>query len=320
MPEAATAHPAAAEQRRAVIAGVVCYAIWGLVPLVLQAIAAQGPGTWEIMCHRILWGLVASGVFVAVARQWPQVIAVLRTPRTVAWLGLSGAFIACNWTLYIWAVNHGHTLEGSLGYYITPLINMAAGALMFRERIGRLGQAAIALAAIGVVIQTVALGHLPYVSLALAVSFGSYGIVRKRVAADAVAGLFVECLILGGPALVFVLWLQHTGAGHFTKSAGATAWLVASGPITAAPLALFAWAARRIPLSTMGFLQFLSPTISFVIGAEEGEALTPLRAVSFVFIWLGAAVFAYGAWKTARRLRTPVAAAVTTTPASTARG
>jgi chloramphenicol-sensitive protein RarD len=309
MPTSATAGSAAAEQRRAVLAGLACYVAWGLVPLVLQAIAAQGPGTWEIMCHRILWGLVASGVFVLVARQWREVVAVLRTPKTVAWLALSGAFIATNWTVYIWSVNHGHTIEASLGYYITPLINMAAGALLFRERIGRIGQAAIALAAAGVIIQAVAIGHLPYVALVLGFSFGCYGIVRKRVAADALAGLFVECLILAAPALAYVLWLQHSGAGHFTSGPAAAAWLIASGPITAAPLALFAWAARRMPLSTLGFLQFLAPTIAFFIGVGEGEAFTPLRALSFVFIWVGAMVFVYGLWRKARTARAALACA-----------
>lgn len=309
MPTSAPAELAAAEQRRAVIAGLICYVFWGVVPLVLQAIAAYGPGTWEIMCHRIVWGLLASAVFVAAARQWPQVLAVLRHPKTLGWLALSAAFIATNWTLYIWAVNHGRTIEASLGYYITPLLNMAAGALLFRERIGRIGQAAIGLALIGVVIQALALGHLPYVALILAVSFGSYGVVRKRVSADALPGLFVECLILGGPALGFIAWLQATGAGHFTNGPAVAAWLIFSGPVTAAPLALFAWAARRMPLSTMGFLQFLAPTIAFVIGVMEGEAFTPLRAVSFAFIWCGAAVFVYGLWRKTRDPRLKPAAA-----------
>jgi len=303
MTASATAGPAAAEQRRAVVAGLVCYVFWGVVPLVLQAIAAYGPGTWEIMCHRIVWGLVASAVFVAGARQWRQVLAVLRQPWTMAWLTLSACFIATNWTLYIWAVNHGRTIEASLGYYITPLLNMAAGALLFRERIGRIGQAAIGLAGIGVVIQALALGHPPYVALILAVSFGSYGVVRKRVAADALPGLFVECLVLSVPALIFIAAIQHVGTGHFATGAAVTAWLIFSGPVTAAPLALFAWAARRMPLSTMGFLQFLAPTIAFGIGVAEGEAFTPVRALSFAFIWCGAAVFVYGLWRKTRDLR-----------------
>jgi chloramphenicol-sensitive protein RarD len=141
------------------------------------------------------------------------------------------------------------------------------------------------------------------VALTLAFSFGAYGIVRKRVAADAQSGLFIECLVLTPPALIFWAWLEAHGASHFLSSPPAAAWLIASGPITAAPLALFAWAARRIPLSTMGFLQFLAPTISFFIGVAQGEPFTPLRALSFGFIWLGAVVFLWGAWRKTRRVR-----------------
>jgi chloramphenicol-sensitive protein RarD len=212
--------------------------------------------------------------------------------------------IACNWVVFTWAVLNERTLETSLGYYINPLVNMAAGALLFRERIDRLGKAAMALAGVGVVIQALALGHLPLVSLFLAFSFGGYGVVRKKVAADAQTGLLIECLIMGLPGLAFIIWLEQSGQGHFLRTglAGAS-WLLFSGVITAVPLVLFSWAARRMPLSAMGFLQFLAPTMSFVIGILQGELFTPLRALSFAFIWLGAAVFIYGAWRRARDAR-----------------
>ena len=295
--------PAAGEQRAAVAAGLGSNLIWGFVPLAFQAIARAGAGPWEILTQRIVWGAVAAAVFVAFARQWPQVARVFREPRNLAWLALSSVLIAANWIVFVWAVNTGHVLESSLGYYITPLVSMAAGALVFHERIGRIGWIAVALAGAGVLLQTAALGALPLASLALSASFGSYGIVRKRVAVDAQSGLFIECLLLMLPSLAFIAWLQATGSGHFTASPAAAAWLIASGPITAVPLALFAWGARRMPLSAMGFMQFISPTISFVIGAMQGEALTALRIVSFVFIWLGAAVFVAGAIQAARRLR-----------------
>jgi chloramphenicol-sensitive protein RarD len=303
MPTSATAELAAAEQRRAVLAGLGCYILWGLVPLVFQLMGRLGVGAFEIMAHRIVWGFVAVLILIGVSHQRRELMAVLRTPRTVAWLALSAALIATNWTIFVWSVNNGRTLETSLGYYISPLVSMAAGAFIFRERIGRIGQVAIALAVVGVIIQAVALGHLPYISVGLALTFGSYGIVRKRVAADASVGLFVECLILFLPALAYITWLEHAGGGNFLASVPATAWLVASGPITAAPLVLFSWAARRMPLSTMGFLQFLAPTMTFVIGVTEGEAFSPLRGASFAFIWIGAAVFLYGMWRKARGLR-----------------
>jgi chloramphenicol-sensitive protein RarD len=180
---------------------------------------------------------------------------------------------------------------------------MAAGALLFRERIDKAGAIAMALAAIGVVIQTAALGHLPIVALVLALSFGGYGIVRKHVSAEAQTGLFVECAVLAVPGLAYVAFLQSSGGGHLTASPASAFWLVACGPITALPLMLFAWAVRRAPLSAMGFLQFISPTMTFFLGIAQGEAFTPARAVSFAFIWGGAAVFAAGAWRRSRRLR-----------------
>lgn len=281
-------------------AAVGCYVIWGLVPLVFQAMGALGISSWEILANRACWAVPSALVFVLAARQGRQVLRVVRQPRVMAWLGLSALLIGVNWSVYIWAVNSGRVLETSLGYYVIPLIAMAAGALIFRERIDRVGMVAIGLAATGVAIQALALGRLPVISLVLAVSFGAYGIVRKRVAADAQTGLLIECLYLALPSLGYLWWLQHAGGGHMGATPAASAWLVACGPITATPLLLFAWAARRIPLSVMGFLQFIGPTISFAIGVSQGEAFTPLRAMSFGFIWGGAAVFALGAWLRSR--------------------
>lgn len=294
--------------RTALGAGILCYFIWGFVPLAFQAIGHLGVGPWETLAHRTIWGAPTALIFVLLARQWTQVAGVFRQPKVLAWLALSAGLIAVNWMVFIWAVNSGRVLESSLGYYITPLINMAAGTLLFRERMDRIGVAAIILAVVGVVIQAAALGHLPLVSLALALSFGGYGVVRKQVAADAQTGLFIECLLLAVPSFFFVLWLEGQGDGHFLASPATIGWLIASGPITAVPLVLFAWAARRIPLSFMGFLQFIGPTIAFAIGVSQGEAFTPLRAISFVFIWTGAAVFTYGAWRRSRALPSPVVA------------
>jgi chloramphenicol-sensitive protein RarD len=295
-----------AEARLALTAGIGCYLIWGFVPLVFQAIGALGVSPWEILAHRTIWATPTALIFVLMAGQWRQVVSVFSNARVLAWLALSAALIATNWCVFIWAVTSGRVLESSLGYYITPLINMAAGALLFRERIDRIGAVAIGLAAIGVAVQTAAIGHLPLVSLALAISFGGYGVVRKQVKADAQTGLFIECLLLAGPGLVYALWLSAQGQGHFTASPQTTAWLLASGPITAAPLVLFSWCARRLPLSVMGFMQFIGPTIGIVIGVVEGEAFGPLRAASFVFIWGGAAVFAWGAWRRSRAVMAAV--------------
>ena len=292
-----------AGNRAALGAGIACYAAWGLFPLFFQALGALHVGPWEIVGHRTLWAAPAALLLVVLASQTAELRSVLRQPRTLMWLALSTVLIGLNWGVFVWAVNSGRTLETSLGYYLNPLLNMAAGAAIFRERLDRLGWAAVALAAVGVVVQGLALGHLPWVSLILAFSFCAYGVVRKRTPVSAQTGLFVECLFFLPFSLAYVVWLQATGAGRMFDGPLTTALLLLSGPLTAGTLALFAWAARRLPYSTMGFLQFIAPTMTFIIGVAEGEAFTPLRAVSFVFIWAGAAVFAYGAWRKLRSLK-----------------
>jgi chloramphenicol-sensitive protein RarD len=285
--------------RRALAAGLACYLIWGVVPLYFQALGHAGVDPYEILAQRTAWGVPAALALVLFARQWPQVVAVAKNPRTMGWLALSSLLIAGNWLVYIFAVNSGRVLEGSLGYYINPLINMAAGAVFFRERLSRIGLAAIALATVGVALQAMALGRLPLTSLALAVSFAAYGVVRKQINADAQTGLFIETVILGVPGAAYALWLQAHGVGHFGNPTTALL-LIGSGIVTVTPLALFSWAARRMPLSSMGFLQFLAPTLGFFIGIAQGEAFTLVRAVSFACIWGAALMFAYGAWRATR--------------------
>lgn len=294
----ATARPNGA----ALAAGAGCYLIWGVVPLAFQIMGRLGVGAWEILAHRTLWAVPTALLFVLLARQTGDLARVLRDPRTLAWLALSAAVIAVNWLVFIWAVNNGRVLETSLGYFINPLMAMAAGAVIFRERLDAVGKGAIALAALGVAIQAVALGHIPVVSLTLAVSFCAYGVIRKRVAAEAQTGLLIECLILAAPGVVLIAWLERSGQGHFADDPAAALWLLACGPMTALPLMMFAWAARRLPFSALGFLQFIAPSMTFVMGVAQGEPFTALRGVSFAFIWAGAAVFALGAWRRSRRL------------------
>jgi chloramphenicol-sensitive protein RarD len=288
------------ERRPALIAGIACYGLWGISPLVFQAMGGEGADAWEIMAHRALWSVFWAAALVWLARQGPEVLAVFRRPRTLLLLAVSTAVVAANWALFVWAVNNGRTLDTSLGYYINPLLNMAAGAAFFRERLDRVGLLAIAAATVGVVLQGAALGHLPWISLVLAFSFAAYGIIRKQISVDAQTGLFVECLYLVLPGLAFLGWLHARGGGHFFDDPSAAFWLLVAGPMTVAPLALFAWAARRMPLSSMGFLQFIAPTMTFGIGVAQGESLSALRILSFAFIWAGAVIYGFGAW---RRLR-----------------
>ncbi len=179
-------------------------------------------------------------------------------------------------------------------------MSVAAGLVLFRERIGTGGWIAIVLAGAGVAVQTVEHGQLPLAALGMATTFCAYGVIRKRVAVEALTGLFVECLILAGPALAYGLWLQSTGAGHAAHPLTGLL-LMLCGPATVAPLATFAWAARRMPLSTLGFLQFIAPTMQFVIGVETGERLTAPSVFAFALIWSGVAVYAAAAWHGARR-------------------
>jgi chloramphenicol-sensitive protein RarD len=301
--------PAAApggQNRRALAAGLGCYLIWGASPALFILMDRAGASPWEILGQRALWAPLWAGGLVLVTGVGGEVLGVLTRPRTLGWLSVSGALIGSNWAVYIWAVNNGHNIDSSLGYFINPLLNMAVGALLFRERIDAVAWTAIALAAIGVALQTAALGHLPVISLFLAVSFCTYGVIRKRVAVEAQTGLLVECLLIAVPGIAYLGWLYGNGGGAFGHTLEPSLLLLLAGPLTVAPLALFAWAARRLPFSTLGFLQYIGPTLGFLTGIETGETLTPLRAVSFVFIWSGALVFVFGAFRAARALRRPI--------------
>ena len=294
--------PAKNEGQAALFAALGCYTIWGLFPIYMHALGHAGVSPLEITAERAAWAVLWAAGLVLVARKQGELARILREPRTLGLLLGSAILISINWLLYVVAVNSDRTLEASLGYYINPLLNMAAGAMFFRDRIDRFGAAAIALAVLGVAVQTAAVGHPPLLSLGLAVSFCGYGLIRKQVRADAQTGLLVETAILAVPATLYVLWLQRQGLGHFGSGAGTTVLLLLSGPLTIAPLALFSWAARRISLVWLGFIQFIAPTLQFFVGIASGEAFTPMRAVAFAFIWLGVGVFAFGAWRRTRRL------------------
>ena len=296
---AAADRAAAEEQRAAVLAGISCYAFWGFLPLLFKAAAWAGAGAWEMVAWRTVFAFASAAVVIVIGRGWGRVKDVLRTPKRLALLACAAVLILSNWSLFVWAVNSGHTLDASLGYYLNPLMSVAAGMVLFRERIGAAGWIAIVLAAIGVAVQTIAHGGLPLAALGMATTFCPYGILKKQVAVDAATGLFFECAVLAGPALAYGLWLQSTGQGHMQHPMAA-ALLVLAGPATVAPLITFAWAARRMPLSSMGFIQFISPTTQFIIGVAFGEHLPPLSLLAFAFIWSGVGVYAFTAWRKTR--------------------
>lgn len=279
--------------RKGVAAIVFAFVLWGVVPLYWHALRVVP--SFQIIAHRIVWSalLVVGWLLLRNGLAWWR--AIRARPRTMATLALSSVLIAFNWGLYIWAVNAGHVVETSLGYFINPLLNVVLGVLVLRERLNRLQWIAVAIAALGVAWLTWRAGAPPWIALGLALSFGLYGLVRKLVAVDAVGGLAVESLYLLVPALAFLGWAEAGHGGGFVQGWG---WgidvlLVVGGAITALPLVGFAYGVRRIPLSIVGLLQYIAPTLQLLIGVLVlGEPFGSDRAVGFACIWMGLAVFA----------------------------
>jgi chloramphenicol-sensitive protein RarD len=284
-------------------AGFGCYALWAGLSLLFMALARYGVGPWDILAYRCIWSLPWAGAIALMAGQGRAAISALANPRTLSWLTASTLLVSGNWALFIWASVNGHKLDASLAYYINPLLNMAAGAVLFRERFTRVGALAVALAAIGVALQGLAVGHPPWLALSLALSFWGYGVVRKRMSVEAQAGLFAECLLLAPLGLAYLVFTALSGGHPWGRDGTALVLIPALGPATVVPLALFAYAARRVRLSTMGFFQFLVPTGLFVIAMVTGEPLAPLEALSFAFIWSAVVVFVLDAWRRAQEAK-----------------
>jgi chloramphenicol-sensitive protein RarD len=292
------------------MSGLACaalaYVVWGLFPIYFHALARVD--AFQIVLHRSLWSFVFVWVALVAMRRLRWVPAVLRQPRLVAQFVVSALLLSANWLLYVWAVNHGHVVEASLGYFVTPLVNVMLGTLVLKERPRRLQWIAVAVAACGVLWLTLTLGRPPWIALGLAASFGSYGLLRKTASLGALEGLALETAVLAPVALVALALLSapHGGlAGLFAGMDGATVgWLLFAGPLTAIPLLLFAAGARRITLATLGTLQYLSPTIQFLLGvAWFGEPLDPVRLAGFVMIWAALAIYSADGFLWMRRQR-----------------
>ncbi len=280
------------EQRRGFLVTAATFVLWGLVPLywhLLKVVPAL-----QIIAHRIVWsGLLVVGWLLLSSRLawWRQIAA---QPRALATLGVTSVAIAFNWGLYIWAVNAGHVIETSLGYFINPLVNVLLGVLVLKERLRALQWLAVALAAAGVVWLTVDAGAPPWIALGLAGSFGLYGLLRKIVAVDPVAGLGVESVYLFLPALAFVAWSEAGHGGGFVQGWGLREdlLLVLGGVVTALPLIGFAYGVKRIPLSLVGILQYIAPSLQLLLGVWFfHEPFDGARAVGFAAIWAGLLLF-----------------------------
>ena len=295
----------AAAARRGVLAVTTAFVIWGLFPLYLRPLT-HVPAL-EILAHRIAWCLLFVFGWLAWKGRLGEVGAALRDRGVLARLVLSATLIAVNWGLYVWAVSNERVLEASLGYFIGPLVNVMLGVVALHERLNPRQWTAVALAAVGVGWLTVAAGGLPWVSLALAFSFGIYGLVRKVINVGAVPGLAIETLLLAPVALSFLAWLDSKGTGAFGQPPLAVSLLLAgSGLITALPLALFATGARLIPYSVVGIIQYIGPTLQLLLGVFlYGEPFSGARAIGFCIIWAGIAVFVADSSLRSRRAPVP---------------
>ena len=270
------------------------------MPLYWPLLAAAGP--LEILAHRIVWSLLLAVLLLVVLRKrgWWRTVSA---PRTLGLLALAAGFIAVNWGLYIWAVNSGHVVEAALGYYVNPILSVLLGVLVLGERLA-LGQwLALGLAGVAVVVLAVDYGHPPWVALILAASFATYGLLKKRIDSGALETLTVESAALTPVALGYLIWLQATGALVFGHHGGGQALLLASsGLVTLIPLLLFAAAATRLPLSTVGLLQYITPTAQFLLGVFYfGEAMSPARWVGFGLVWTALVVLTVAGLRAARR-------------------
>ena len=293
----------AAIDRRGLLAAATAFTIWGVFPAYWHLLKAVP--SMQIMAHRVVWSAVLVVGWLLWRQGWDWWRTIAARPRMLAALALSGAVIAFNWGLYIWAVNAGHVVETSLGYFITPLVTVALGVVVLRERLRRPQWIAVACAAAGVAWLTWSAGSPPWIALGLAGSFALYGLVRKLVPVDAVAGLGVESLFMFLPALAYVLWAEAGHGGGFIGgwSLGTQLLLVFSGVVSAVPLVAFAYGVRRIPLSVVGLLQYIGPTLQLLLGVWFfREPFTAVHALGFGAIWLGLAIFAgEGLWRGRRR-------------------
>lgn len=289
------------EARRGFFAAFGAFFIWGLLPLYIHQLAPT-PSV-QIMAHRVIWACLFVFGYLAIKGEIAKVWVAMRDRRARLWLAASAALMTLNWLVYVWAVANSHVVESSLGYFINPLISVLMGVFVLKEQLNRVQWASVCLAALGVLWITVQVGRPPWIALALALTFASYGLIRKQVVVDSVAGLGVETLLIAPVMLVYLAWTLHTGSFIFgTHGLVLDAFLIASGAVTAIPLVLFAYGVRRVPLSTVGLLQYVGPTLQLLTGVLVfHEPFTQTQLIGFGLIWAALAVYAgEGFWRSAR--------------------
>ena len=273
------------EHSLGLIFGVGSYVLWGLFPLYWPLLQPANP--LEIVSHRAVWTLVFCLIVLALSKQLHSTIAIVKKPKIMAGLFLTTILVSINWLTYIWATNNGHVVEAALGYYINPLIIIAFGVLLLREKMRPLQWLAVGIAAVGVTILTIDYGRLPWVAISLALSWGTYGLVKKKLDLGALNGLAIETLISLIPYAGYLIYLGNQGTGQFGQKPGLTILLISAGAVTAIPLLLFNGSTTRLPYSTIGLLQYITPTIQFSIGVWiRHEDMPAARWIGFVVIWL----------------------------------
>jgi chloramphenicol-sensitive protein RarD len=272
-------------QRRGFLLGLGAYLSWGFFPLYWPLMAPSGP--IEILAHRVLWSLVSVVVLCTVVRNWAKVKAIATNPRKLGLIAVGAAVLALNWVAFIWGVNNGHVVETSLGYFINPLLTVLIGVVVLGERLRRAQWAALSLALVAVLVLTWDYGRLPWLALTLALTFGIYGLMKKKADVGAVEGLAVETAVIVPAAAGYLVFLHAGGGGTFaTLGWGHALLLVGTGLVTIIPLLFFGGAATRIPLATLGMLQYITPIIQFILGLVVfHEAMTTTRWLGFALVW-----------------------------------
>jgi chloramphenicol-sensitive protein RarD len=279
------------EERRGLLLGTAAFSLWGLFPLYWPLLEPTKAG--EILAQRIVWSLLLTGALLIAARRTKALRAMWATPRVRYLMVVAGVVICFNWGTYIWGVNNGHVIETSLGYYINPLVTVLLGVVVLKEQLRRWQWFALALAVLAVLVLSLQVGHPPWISLILAFSFGTYGLVKKQVSAGPIEGLTFEGLVLAPVAVGYLAWLTYTGhATAWSHGVGHVALLAGTGVITAAPLLCFAGAANRVSLTSLGLLQYIAPTIQLILGVVVfGEPMGPLRWIGFSLVWVALSIF-----------------------------
>jgi chloramphenicol-sensitive protein RarD len=279
------------EDRRGLLLGTAAFGMWGLFPLYWPLL--EPASATEILAERILWSLVVTAALLIVLRRTSALAAIWDRPRTRYAMTTAGIVICFNWGTYIWGVNNGHVVDTSLGYYINPLVTVLMGVVFLHERLRPWQWGALGIAFAAVLVLSVQVGHPPWISLILAFSFGTYGLVKKQAAVGPIEGLTWEGMVLAPAALGFLIWLSVTGRSTaWSEGIGHASLLATTGLITVAPLFCFAAAANRIPLTTLGLLQYLAPTLQLIIGVTFlGEEMTTVRWIGFGLVWVALAIF-----------------------------